>query len=127
MTNSTTELKQFSFRDVSDLKNTGGYISADIAAWINIERPGDITNGRLFIRYFSGTGYRTIELDKLLKPVGSPALLSARASIPAELLQAQLSLCVEINGSSFKVDTVNIKPILEPTAAKAKKGLLYAA
>jgi hypothetical protein len=126
MSTSFDELKTISFRDIQNLRLNDGYVSADIAVWLTLERPADVTSGRLFLRYFANTGYREIILDRVVQPIGSPALLSARARIPIELRNTPMTVCLDLNGSAYKLDTVHVQPLLDGTKNTAER-TLYAA
>lgn len=126
MSHSFNELQTITFRDIQNLRVSDGYVSADIAVWLKIERPAAVSAGRLFLRYFASTGYREISLDRLIQPLGSPALLSARARLPVELRNTPLTLCVEVNGSTYKVDTVHFSALVDEPKKSSEK-TLYAA
>lgn len=113
MSKTIQELQRINFQDYPDLEVKNQLIAADVAVWVKIEVPSQVTQCRLFLRYFAGTGFREIDLDHLNHALGSPALLSARARLPVELKQMSFSLCVEIAGSDYEVDTVHFLPLRE--------------
>lgn len=126
MSDSIKELLRINFNDFDNLDTRNKIMSADVAVWVKIEAPSQVKTCRLFLRYFAGTGFREIELDHLNHALGTPALLSARAQLPVELQQMSFSLCVEIEGSDYKVDTVHFLP-LRLKQEKTKSQSLYAA
>lgn len=120
------ELRTISFKEETKLDTRDGFIKANVAAWLSLDDAGLLQRGRLYLKYFSGMGYKTIELDEIKQPTRAQALLSAQASIPAELKNLQFTVCVDVDGTEFRVDTLFIEPVKLRTPRKRRKSM-YAA
>jgi len=128
MTQKTHEIEKINLSKIKNLKVSQGIISLDIAAWVHLEKPHEVIHGKLTLRYFNGLSFKDILVDQLAIPIGSPALLAARACIPAELRNASLNLCLDVAGSDFRVDMVHVRPVLiEKTSSERRQKSLYAA
>ena len=118
-------IQTFNLSNTKQLQVVNGHFKVDVAVWLFLNSPALVKNGCLVLRYFDGNSYKTKTLDKLLQPSAANTLLSARVSLPAALKNTELELCVSIEGSSFKLDSVHWSPIIDPI--KIAPRTLYAA
>ena len=115
------ELTTFSFRNTPDLKVENGFIFADIAVWVVLDQPKKMSQGRMYLRYFDGTRYKEMDLDRLRPTVAPNALMAARIRLPALLRNETIEVLVDIDGSAFKVDSVHLSAITEKPIMATRK------
>jgi hypothetical protein len=104
------ELKVLNFKETPNLDTSNGLFAVNIATWLQVKHPQQVTHGKLYLKYFAGMGYKTIELDALTPPVTQTALLSTKVKLPIELKGQSFTLCAEVTGSEFRVDTLYVEP-----------------